>query len=46
MNGHSNGNTNGNTNEAPPGTGYADGFRSYEDDRNASSQDTVYTTSK
>jgi catalase len=45
MNGNSNGHSNGSADHAPPGTSYASGFRSYEDDRNATSQETVYTTS-
>jgi catalase len=44
MNGHSNG-TNGASNGASNGVRTGDIFRSYQEDRNATSQETIYTTS-
>ncbi|KAL5115319.1 hypothetical protein ACEQ8H_006764 [Pleosporales sp. CAS-2024a] len=45
MNGNSNGHANGNSKHASAGPANGDGLRSYQDDRNATSQDTIYTTS-
>ncbi|KAF2818349.1 CAT1 catalase [Ophiobolus disseminans] len=46
MNGHANGNTNGNgTAQAPTGKQQGDSYRNYNDDRDATSQETLYTTS-
>jgi catalase len=45
MNGNSNGNSNGHSQHAATGNRNGDAFRSYSDDRNSTSQDTVYTTS-